>query len=785
MRRRDLLKRMAMAGALWQVTHARRTLGQPRPQRTSFRSDWHDWPDMRWIGPMYWANRLQDWRLSDGHAECWVAGRNRTVHCLTTRRTATSGNFTTHVVVQRLERGDARPTDCLGLRLGAKGPRDDYRSAAVYGTGLDLGVTGDGRLRIGARVGTDRIDPFARVRLRVNVTSNILTLTAEDPTNNAVLASLVEAAVAPQLLVGSVALLCHVDVPEVVATDATVAVRVARFAEWEIHGDGLLHDASAEFGPVCFAQYTLHGGTLKLTAQLAPIEVVAGHSVRVDVREAGRWRNVATPAIDPLSRTAQVRVDKWRATRDIPYRVRVMLPVAGALREYRYEGTIAREPLHRTQLRVACFSCNADHGFPDADVIAHVRPHRADMAVFLGDQFYESHGGFGVQRAPLDDASLDMLRKWYMFGWSYRELFRHIPSACIPDDHDVYHGNIWGESGAVAPTQNGWGYPAQDEGGYKMPAPWVNVVQRAQTSHLPDPYDPTPVSQGIGVYYTRWQYAGVDFAILEDRKFKSAPKHILPASAKVVNGFATDVNFDHRAHREHPTAQLLGARQEAFLAAWAADRTPSSVFKVVLSQTPFCAAHTLPIGSTSDEAVPTLPIPQPGTYVTGDAPVGDMDTNGWPQNKRDDALRLLRSAGAFHIAGDQHLATVIRYGIDAHRDAGYVFTVPALNNLWPRRWWPTLAPDHVPLQGRARYTGDFLDAFGNRLTMVAAANPRQSGIAPAIIHDRVTGYGIVVFDKTRRTIRMECWPRHVDSVRQPNAQFAGWPITIQHPTVPQ
>ena len=46
------------------------------------------------------------------------------------------------------------------------------------------------------------------------------------------------------------------------------------------------------------------------------------------------------------------------------------------------------------------------------------------------------------------------------------------------------------------------GYAAQDSGGYKMAPSWVNMVQRVQTSHLPDPVDPTPVLQGITVYYT-------------------------------------------------------------------------------------------------------------------------------------------------------------------------------------------------------------------------------------------------------------------------------------------
>jgi hypothetical protein len=247
----------------------------------------------------------------------------------------------------------------------------------------------------------------------------------------------------------------------------------------------------------------------------------------------------------------------------------------------------------------------------------------------------------------------------------------------------------------------------------------------------------------------------------------------------VANGFATNPAFDVRQHPAPPGAQLLGERQQRFLEAWAADWSQGAVFKVALSQSPFCAAHTLPAGSTGDQAVPRLPIPEPGEYVSGDAPAADMDTNGWPQNGRNEAVRALRQARAIHLAGDQHLATVIQYGIDDFGDAGFVFTGPALNNIWPRRWWPALSPDHEPLPGRARYTGNFLDAFGNRLTMYAAANPRRTGRQPAIIHDRVTGYGLVVFDKGTREVRIECWPRGVDPAADPNGQYEGWPVTIR------
>jgi hypothetical protein len=75
------------------------------------------------------------------------------------------------------------------------------------------------------------------------------------------------------------------------------------------------------------------------------------------------------------------------------------------------------------------------------------------------------------------------------------------------------------------------------------------------------------------------------------------------------------------------------------------------------------------------------------------------------------------------------------------------------------------------------YTGDFFDGFGNRITVHAAANPRATGLEPSIIRDRVTGYGIVTFDKQRELIRIECWPRHINPSTG-RGQYEGWPISI-------
>ena len=45
------------------------------------------------------------------------------------------------------------------------------------------------------------------------------------------------------------------------------------------------------------------------------------------------------------------------------------------------------------------------------------------------------------------------------------------------------------------------------------------------------------------------------------------------------------------------------------------------------------------------------------------------------------------------------------------------------------------------------------------------------------LHDKVSGLGIVRFDKPHRTITIECWPFLADPL-QPGTQFRGWPVTI-------
>ena len=744
----------------------------------TFKSEWHLWQNMKWVGPQYWGNRLQDWILKNGQAVCCYKGRNRNLHLLTVQNRDGKAAFETQVTISTLDQTVLQnATGCFGIRLGAKGRVDDYRSAAVFGTGLDIGLNLQGDLVVGEQVfktGLAKlIDQFtlkAKVELKDD-NAQMLQVDILNQETESVLYSVKYIDVPHNDLMGNFALLSHIDVKGEDSHQPIVG-----FKDWSIDSDSLYSNEDNIFGPICFAQYTLHRGKLKLTAQLSPIEDVKGHKVLLQFKKVNEWLTQEEQVVQHAGRAVNFSIENWEAVEDVAYRIRLQIPLKKELYQYDYKGTIKPDPIEEAALKTAVFSCNFDYGFPDADIYESVSKLNPDVCLFLGDQFYEGTGGFGVQfTGDYDKTCLDYLRKWMMFGWSYRELFRHRPCAIIPDDHDVYHGNIWGEGGKLADNSNGFGAPSQDSGGYKMAPDWVNMVQFTQTSHLPDPYDATPVKNNIGVYYTHWNYGGVSFAILEDRKFKSAPAHVLPKEAQVKNGWIMADDFDIKEYRDL-NAELLGARQEAFLESWVEDWSHGAQMKAVLSQTNFATVATLPSDAKSGAVIPKLYIPEVGEYIQGDRPTVDMDSNGWPAKKRDKAVQIIRKGFAFHIAGDQHLGSFIQYGLDDFGDSGYAFAGPALNNIWPRRFWPSVDSSKHTYENPA-YTGNHIDGFGNKMTVKAIANPHNMHKEPAILHNRAVGYGIVVFNKKDRTIKTECYRRFDDPLAE-GSQYPGWPQTV-------
>lgn len=480
---------------------------------------------------------------------------------------------------------------------------------------------------------------------------------------------------------------------------------------------------------LAFALYTHDAGTLKLTAQLYPLKPDEPRLVQLEFAdEQGNWRLADEQPVIYPGWSVHFRVTGWDASRDVRYRVRL-----GNVSEF--TGRVRRDPLDQPEVVVAVMSCNSSRTpGPRETIVENLLQQDPDLLFFAGDQSYHhTQHTFG----------------WLEWGEQFRELLRDRPTVCIPDDHDVGHPNLWGASGKQSQKQTG------SDGGYFYPADYVKMVERCQTWHLPDPVDPVPVEQGIGVYFTRLRVGGVDFAILEDRKFKTGPEGTIPQLGPRPDHI-TDPAYDRKAV-DLPGLQLLGERQLKFLNAWSADWTGAQM-KCVLSQTAFCGAVHLH-GSENNRLL------------------ADLDCNGWPQSGRKAALREIRRAWASHLCGDQHLAVVLQHGIDDFGDGPYAFTSPAIVNTIYGRWWhpegEQAGPNPVP-NCPLPWTGDYLDGLGNPMSIKAYANPADVKDE----HQRADGYGLVRFRRADGRMRMECWPRFSRAADGDAAQFPGWPVEI-------
>lgn len=510
--------------------------------------------------------------------------------------------------------------------------------------------------------------------------------------------------------------------------------------DWWNRGDNPIIDLKVPRGQVvCFGIYTVHQNILKLTAQLYPLYPQETREVRLEVEEAGDWKEIARSEVNDIGWSTTFRIENWDASKDIRYRL-----LHGE--KARFEGTIRKDPKDKDVIILASLNCNSkrDRGLRP-EYTRNINHQDPDLVFFAGDQSYDHR---------------EHTAAWLKFGLQFRDIFRHRPCITIPDDHDIGQANLWGEGGKVSKTGAG------HDGGYFYHPEYVNMVQRQQTDHLPDPYDPTPIRQGIGVYYTNLILGGIDFAIIEDRKFKTGPEGRHPHKGPRPDHIR-DSNYDPETI-DVPGLELLGQRQEAFLADWAGQQAGIAM-KAVLSQTGFCGGAHLH-GSVTNRLH------------------ADLDSNGWPQSGRNRALALIKEAGAVHIAGDQHLATVIQHGIEEFGDGPYAFISPAIvNTIYGRWWWPKdeKAGANPVEDSPLPWTGEYKDGFDNKITMIAYANPAPAKGSIRNVPSSpenptlADGYGLVRFKKSTGEVTFECWPRWTD-VSQPDAkQFPGWPVTVK------
>jgi len=731
-----------------------------------FEKSWSNLDDRVWVGPEFWANRLQDWKVQDGRLEC-VANNPRllmrTVHLINCRIDNNWGKLKVSLDTGPLQAEQNADAAC-GILIGA-GPRLDVWGASLVqqkpgqGAGIFAGINASGTIFIRDMENDEILSEgeipskdVYKILLELIPEEEGYTLTLQCGEKRLSLKDIVNNTY------GNIALVSHPGDGDKPGTFWFNNIKIAgNKLKWFKH----------TVGPIIAAQHTLSDGVLKMTAQMTPVSSTDPGEVFLEISKDGTWKEIAQASIITPGYTATFTVTDWDTGNDIPYRVKYSYYSSqGNIKTVYYEGIVRHDPVEKEEIVIAGFTGNHNIShpglsgttgtfnydssgiwYPHKDIVAGVKKNDPDFLFFSGDQVYEGDSPTFPDR---DHYELDYLYKWYLYCLAYRELTRNIPTVSVPDDHDVYQGNLWGQNGRTTDVDN--------KGGYVHPAWFIKMIERTQCSNLPDPYDSTPIEQGIGVYYTSIKYGGIGFAVLEDRKFKSGCSDN-PFITRDRPDHVIDPQFDTRKI-DLPGKKLLGDRQLKFLNDWATD-WDSQYMKIALSQTVFANVAT-----------------HHGSNLV--RLMADLDSNGWPQTGRNKAIDALRKAFAFHLAGDQHLASVVHHGVDDWDDGIFSFCVPSAANFYPRAWWPE------DINGNeVKNTPDkpvsHLDGFGNYMTVFAVTNPtsitgESTGKEPLGLHDKMPGYGIVKMNKKERTIRIECWPRWADPlIDQP---YEGWPVTI-------
>ncbi len=716
--------------------------------------------DRVWLGGEVWANPMEDWAIADGWAQCQTTAANRSVHSLTHQITAPGQSFAISVEMD----GPEKPAKDSGggLRIGCKTDINEYRSNCFAKGGINAGVTGSELVLGKKKAAIKRDSAKGPITLLLNGTpkgdSVALQLVAADSEEN--LLGSIEATVKPGDVTGNIAVVSNYQGPSKRNTKPAY-----RFRNWKADGAAFSVQSGQKFGPLLWSMYSLsdsrgdEGFVMKMNALTGPLGKADNQKVQLEIKTDGDWKQISEATLDKEAWVATFRIPNWNQKRETPYRlIYNETQKDGSKTRETWSGKILANPSGRP-LRLAALTCQNDYAYPYEPVANNVVNLAPDMLYFSGDQLYESHGGFGIIREPAAPAILNYLRKYYQFGWAFREAMKNAPTICLPDDHDVFQGNIWGEGGqAMKELDKG----ASSKGGYREPAAMVNVVHKTSCGHHPDFYDPTPVAQDISVYYGDMVYGDVSFAILGDRQWKSGPENVDTGSGRADH--VPDPDFD-TSTLDKPGLVLLGERQEKFLTEWSKDWRGHSM-KVLLTQTVFGAMATHH-GRGGD-----------GMYLKA-----DLDSGGWPQTPRNNAIRILRDSMALHINGDQHLTTLTQYGVDKQRDSNWSFCTPAIAVGYPR-WW---RPDEVGMPHKNRpdhgvpFTGEYLDGLGNKVYVYAVGNPESASEKDRyqLAHQKASGFGFVTIDTKAKTYHLESFRFLVDATDgNPANQFPGWPVTI-------
>lgn len=543
----------------------------------------------------------------------------------------------------------------------------------------------------------------------------------------------------------------------------------------KLHSNHLNYSGKKQTNLILSSFYTTQDDSLFITFQLQPFSIQSSDqfvfSITDRKEEITEYSNYQ---YDTLTYQIRYRISIKDIGKNCTYGLRYR--GKQVLHSDFYNGKIKQARKRKNKLKIMALNCNGfpfmhegpfDYThlwYPYEQIQKGFNLHQPELLVFLGDQFYESRPSMPITKEPF--CYLDYLYKWNLYCLQFRDLTANTPTIILTDDHDVFQGNLWGKGGIPAKDssttrlqsyyENNYDTWQQDNGGYFMPSQFLKMAITSQTSHLPHPYKKDtllPLN-----YYTSLTYGKFDFALMEDKKFKSAPSEINHPvfNGKPLSDSLTIEQLDSSAF------QLLGNDQLQFLNEFLSRK--NKTLKIILTQSAYAALTTI---DSSSHPLHDLPANIHGHHKLN----RDMDANGWPRNGRNKAMNVIGNHPVLVLAGDQHMGSVVQL-YDSANNATTFFTVPAIANTWPRTWMPMdTTSSNYPL-------GEYTDGFGNKMNVIAVANPIVQEYVPNDINSKSPGFGIIELNYFWKTAKLHAYPLYFDQLEE-KQEYHYWPIKIK------
>ncbi|MFZ9956787.1 MAG: hypothetical protein ACO3E1_11775 [Flavobacteriales bacterium] len=704
----------------------------------------------RWIGADFWANRLQNWEVKNGKVYCSRAEELSTLHLLTHEMQSSKGSSEINFEMGRNELAAKDTAAKAGIIIGLSDENLNYKARAMIQRftldedGVWIGIKGN-------RLFAQDL-PTSKILCNVDITPNfkskeslkIRLLISRTKSNEPRIYLYVDGRFVQEIAISSD------------NKNGSVAFAVAagkagsEFYFNKLSLSNLASKKERAFGPISTCLYTLNDNVLNFSAQLMPINHHENDSIVIEIQHDDKWLTLASLAVK--EQQVRLRNMQWNFTQPILYRAR--LKRNGVYYGNYYEGTIATPNKNANEVRIAAVSCNGMYFISEKgmDYKSVWTPYELleqkykelnpDLLVFLGDQMYEARPLF-LETNPLL-LETDYHYRWLLWCMEMNDLTRRLPTVIMMDDHDYLQGNLWGDGSRLADRHVPDSLPTQylnhlddwqtDNGGFVMDVDFLNRAQLLQTGHLPETYSKSENS--IKNYFTTLNFNGVGMAVLEDRKFKSAPLKALPNVPSIIGIALNDTIASDSL--DNKDAVLLNDEQLKMLEEWSLNWKQQDM-KVVFTQSVFACLSSVrkgyvPYVSANISLDSVLPM---HTRLAQ-----DMDANGWPKSGRDTALKVIRKSAALIVGGDQHFPSITQQGINDWKDASYTLTIPALCNTYPRFFMP----DSSDYYGGNNYK----DGFGNKVSMLSYSNPKKNDSLPMWYYG-APGFGFIVCDKLAKT----------------------------------